>query len=774
MLQLIDVGKGRLGVVISGNAAWGRAKLAQLYEILRPTNALWLADNLNCLPEYAISSGHLIKRSQVVSLLGSESDVLIVDGYSGLNPDSVAALAGTVVSGGVMIILAPLLDQWTSFCDPEYQKIAVYPHSPDSIPGLFLQHFSDVLGQYCDSGDFIKLDINSGDEDLEKIAKRFCPYRNEEFNAQSLPHVGHQFTCTDSQKMVLQAVNRVCTGHRRRPLVVTADRGRGKSSAIGMALAGLIKTSGPYHFVVTAPSLTAVDRLFAHCAELLGVPIDRPGELCWQGSTVQYCLPEFVESQSEVSMLVVDEAAAIGTAMLTQWLGSFPRLVFSSTVHGYEGSGQGFSLRFQETLTQAMPQHKRLTLTEPIRWQEGDKVEAFINAAFLLNADADEIRTCDTDRVEIGADIIGLENVIDLDPAEINGTEISDTEISGTDSKHSIRIRHIERAELINQKTLLTGLFGLLVTAHYKTTCGDLRNLLDGPNLEVFVATQHDGVKERVVGGLLLAKEGAFDDELASAVWQGKRRPRGHVIPQTLAVQCGYEGGLRYKSARIIRIAVNPSIQHRGLGKSIVKAAEFYAKSQGFEWLGSSFGATESLVNFWRACGLEPVRVGISLDGISGSYSTLVLSPLCEAAEIDFTLLRRRFYAHFIMALKNYYQKMPSELLLCFLKGGEVEAVVGFPVVNTMTDQQNVDGFLRYQWPYDVVFPNLQRWFLGLLFTENETVYNDDIDVLMDLFIRQLPINNVAKGWGRGGEKAFLKRLKAAVMRINDSASHLQ
>ena len=137
-MQIIEAEEQRRGVVISGDEAWGRAKLAQLYGMLQPAKALWLADTLSCLPDYAVHTGRLVTRGQVVSLLGSESDVLIVDGYSGLNPDSVAALAGTIVKGGVMLILAPVLAKWGAFCDPEYLKIAVYPYSPASIPGLFL------------------------------------------------------------------------------------------------------------------------------------------------------------------------------------------------------------------------------------------------------------------------------------------------------------------------------------------------------------------------------------------------------------------------------------------------------------------------------------------------------------------------------------------------------------------------------------------------------------------------------------------------------------
>jgi len=748
VLQRIDVREHRLGVVISGDEDWSRVRLAQLYGALQPVNALWLANTLSCLPDYALNNGSLVRRDQVISLLGSESDVVVVDGYSGLNPDSVAALAGTIVKGGVIIILAPSFDEWASFSDPEYQKITVYPHSSSDIPGLFLRHFSEALGRYCNNSDFIKLDINTGDEVLEVIANRFSP----RFVARSVDGDLFQCSCTDSQQVVVRAINRVCTGHRKRPLVLTADRGRGKSAAIGMALAGLIQTSGPYQFVVTAPSLAAVDRLFAHCAGVLGVSMDMPGELCWQGSSVRYCLPENVEEQSMVSMLIVDEAAAIGTPLLMQWLGMFSRVVFSSTVHGYEGSGQGFALRFQQTLKEVMPQHKCLTLTKPIRWGEGDAVESFINEVFLLDADADHIGDYDVAEMATGINNIGR---------------------NGADVDHLIRIRRMNRIDLVKQASVLRGLFGLLVTAHYKTTPGDLRNLLDGPNLEIFVATYHDGGNESVVGGLLLAKEGAFDDTLASAIWQGHRRPRGHVMPQTLAVQCGYEGGLTLKSARIIRIAVNPGIQQRGLGKRLVEAAKSYARQERFDWLGSSFGATEPLIHFWRACGLEPVQIGISLDAASGCYSALVLAPLDKAVKTDFVQLRKRFRAHFLLAQKNYYQKMPVALLLSFFQRLIEECPASISSVDLVNVQRDVDGFIQYQWPYDVVFPSLRCWFLDLLLKGEVVTYGDDVALLIELLIRQQSLESVARSWGKGGEKVFLKTIRVIVSNLNDNISNL-
>ncbi|PCJ29087.1 MAG: hypothetical protein COA99_19860 [Moraxellaceae bacterium] len=646
-------------------------------------------------------------------------------------------------------MLAPPLSQWRHYSDPEYQRIVVPPYSSADIPGLFLQYFSRVVERYCATGDFIC--ISQEDSNYLEIIQRL----QHRISA----NVQKTNTCnqaTNDQIPVIDAVRRVTTGHRRRPLVLTADRGRGKSAAIGMALGMMLRddnlsTGSPetiFQFLVTAPSLLSVERLFAHCADTLGVAMDEPGILHWQGASVRYCLPEQVMDQKNTAMvLIVDEAAAIGTPLLNLWLDAFPRIVFATTIHGYEGSGQGFAIRFQETLKKNTPQYKHLSLSVPIRWGKGDVVELFLNDAFLL--------------------------AVDNLAVEDDGPEESDHHSAESFIESPVVIQHIERTLLIEQESILRALFGLLVSAHYKTTPGDLRNLLDGPNLEVFVA-RCDG---QIVGALLLAREGALDTELSEAIWQGRRRPRGHVVPQTLAVQCGYKDGLTQKSARIIRVAVTPSMQRDGIGQQLVEGAREFAQRQGFDWLGSSFGATLPLINFWRRCGLRPVRVGIALNAASASYSVLMLMPLHDKIAEAYVGLQQDFVRQFIAGVANNYQRMPVLLLIQLLvneKNGteystehNVDDTASICPVDVGRVQRDVRGFLAYQWPYDVVFPSLRQWFLGQLNSLEDTLAIEEISILADLLIRQKSLEQVALSWGEGGQKSLVKKIKAIVHTLN-------
>ena len=117
---------------------------------------------------------------------------------------------------------------------------------------------------------------------------------------------------------------------------------------------------------------------------------------------------------------------------------------------------------------------------------------------------------------------------------------------------------------------------------------------------------------------------------------------------------------------------------------------------------------------------------------------------------------------------------MPVPLLLSFLQRSTEECPSSIYFADVANVQRDVDGFISRQWPYDVVFPSLRCWFLGLLSEDKAAICSDDIVLLVELLIRQQTIKSVAKLWGRGGEKAFLKTIRVIVANLNDNFSHLQ
>src|SRR5690606_12577874 len=149
--------------------------------------------------------------------MGREADAVVVDLYSGLAVDAVAALAGSVRAGAWLLLLAPELQQWEDFADPEYQRLTVEPFGPARTRRIFLARWTRLWG--CDAR---VIRVGSGEA---------LPV---------LPAVAAEPSCAD-QQAVVQAILRQYQSRQRRPLVVQADRGRGKSAALGMAAAQLLQ-----------------------------------------------------------------------------------------------------------------------------------------------------------------------------------------------------------------------------------------------------------------------------------------------------------------------------------------------------------------------------------------------------------------------------------------------------------------------------------------------------------------------------------------------------
>jgi len=300
---------------------------------------------------------------------------------------------------------------------------------------------------------------------------------------------------------------------------------------------------------------------------------------------------------------MVDEAAAIPVPLLTTLLRRHPRIVFSTTIHGYEGTGRGFAIRFRETLERLTPEWRGLRLVSPVRWGSNDPVERFGFHALLLDASPapDEAMT-------------------DLSVQRCEAAVLS-------------------RERLLADESLLRELFGLLVLSHYRTRPSDLRNLLDGPTLSVH-ALLHRG---HVAAAALVVEEGGLDEDLARAVWLGRRRVRGHLLPQSLAVHAGFPEAAPLRYARIMRLAVHPAARRCGLGSRLVRELVRHFGDRGVDAVGTSFGATPELLAFWYRTDFSVVHLGLRAEASSGHHAAFLLHPSSLAGERLTRQVRDRF-----------------------------------------------------------------------------------------------------------------------------------
>ena len=87
----------------------------------------WVADDAPVAELAAAGHGNLclahVHRAQAQKLLGNETTVAVMNGHDGFNANVMAAISGTLVGGGILILLAPELTLWPAFADPDYQRM---------------------------------------------------------------------------------------------------------------------------------------------------------------------------------------------------------------------------------------------------------------------------------------------------------------------------------------------------------------------------------------------------------------------------------------------------------------------------------------------------------------------------------------------------------------------------------------------------------------------------------------------------------------------------
>jgi len=479
--------------------------------------------------------------TDVGAQLGSSFQAVVLDLHGGLDPDALGRAHGLIWGGGGLVLRMP-----PEGVVPDEPRLIVKPYTAADVTPRLWRRFERLLAR-------------------------------AEVTAAPLDAFSPGARGTDAQAALVERIGARFSGEEATVDVVIADRGRGKSSALGLALA---RTRG-LRLAVTADSRRAAaevlrfappDTAFVPLADALDVDVD---------------------------VLVVDEAARLPVPALQHLVRAHPaaRLAFATTVHGYEGTGRGFVLRFLEWLEHLDRPLTRHTLSAPIRWGPGDPLERFVFGALLLDA-----RPVPDDVAP------SAPPVFDRDDAEPSAAVTQLPEA-------------VDRDALVDDEARLRALFGLLVHAHYRTTPSDLHRVLDAPNLRLHA------VGDAAV--TLVALEGGLDAATCDDVYRGRYRIRGHALPDTLVSHCGRPdaGGLRM--ARSVRIATHPDQRREGVATALV---EHVHRHYDVDLFGTLFGATPELLRFRRSLGYHLIRVGAARGSRTGEPAAVMVHPFSDAA----------------------------------------------------------------------------------------------------------------------------------------------
>src|SRR5690606_2684693 len=140
----------------------------------------------------------------------------------------------------------------------------------------------------------------------------------------------------------------------------------------------------------TSPSVDNLQSFFRHAAEALADRVESrsESELVLPGGQAMRFLPvpELPARKPEAEVVMVDEAAGLPASWLREVLLGWPRVAFASTVHGYEGTGRGFAIRFRQVLDRETPHWQSVELKQPVRWAQGDPLERVLFRRFLVGA----------------------------------------------------------------------------------------------------------------------------------------------------------------------------------------------------------------------------------------------------------------------------------------------------------------------------------------------------------------------------------------------------
>ena len=395
-------------------------------------------------------------------------------------------------------------------------------------------------------------------------------------------------------------------GERRRlrGFLALGGRGRGKSFLLGVvsAVEAWRGLAGPVALVAPSPGqLGSLLRGLRGAAARLGLRVEERGrELAVGDAVFRYSAPGEV---APAPVVVVDEAAAVGAVRLRRYSKRAWRVLAATTTHGYEGAGRLLALEAEEVLPRPL---LRVVLEDPVRYPPGDPLEEWVEEVFALRP-LEERRP-----PAVGPGSVGLRV---FDPAAEAGN-----------------------------LGLVRGLARLLAEAHYRAEPDYLLVLLESTTHEVAVAES--------AGAPVAVADVGYEEP-------GLPEP-GRLSLRLLGELIGSEPGLC--AARVVRIAVHPALQRRGLGSRLLHFIEERARARGCSLLTAVYGRP-GVTPFWLRNGYTVFYTSPRYNRVTGEKNFAVAKPLDSSAEEALAAAAEEAARRLILAAHVVYRDVAAERL---------------------------------------------------------------------------------------------------------------
>ena len=469
----------------------------------------------------------------------------------------------------------------------------------------------------------------------------------------------------DQAKAIMCLVDIISEKNPKNTVSLTSGRGRGKSSSMGLGVAGAV-VYGYSNIIITAPSPENLKTFFEFLIKGLNALnytehkdyIIQEGTGDFKGSiisidiikdhkqTIKYILPTDILLFQLAELLIIDEAAAIPLNIVKRILPDCVTFM-ASTIQGYEGTGRSLSIKLIDEMRNNQKMSgsrilKEISLSQAIRYADNDPIELWLNKLLILDATSAE----------------SFEDSLE-DPSKLE-------------------LYMVNRDTLFSyhkgSEAFLKKIMSLFVSSHYKNSPNDLQLLSDAPSHKIFVLCKALDKQKKAKGlpdiycAIQVCEEGGISKDVILTNNKRGLKPSGDLIPWTISEHYQDQEFAHMTSIRIVRIACHPDCQRMGYGSKALELLSHYFEGKFIKldddeeieesgderektgkkklkpllskledikppfiyYLGTSFGLTNTLYNFWQKNGYKPLYIAMNSNSITGEHSCIMIKPLNE------------------------------------------------------------------------------------------------------------------------------------------------
>lgn len=693
-------------------------------------------------------------------ILGNTYGMCVLQDFEAITPNILARTIETVEGGGLVVLLLKgmkSLKQLYSLSMDVHARYRTEAH--DDVVARFNERFILSLGS-CQSCLVIDDELNvlpiSGGKEVKALPppdldqpktpkqKELEELKESLQDTQPVGSLVNLAKTVDQAKALLTFVDAIAEKTLRSTVALTAARGRGKSAAMGVAVAAAV-AHGYSNIFITSPSPENLKTLFEFIfkgfdalgyADHIDYTIIQSTNKDWNKAivrvnvhrqhrqTIQYIRPEDSHVLGQAELVVVDEAAAIPLPLVRKLMG--PYLVFmSSTINGYEGTGRSLSLKLIKQLREQSSSKatnsetqiadrstgrasktedaaqvggrslREITLSEPIRYAQGDAVEKWLNSLLCLDATLPR----------------------------------SKSNIAGCPDPSQCQLLNVNRDTLFSfhpvSERFLQQMIALYVASHYKNSPNDLQLMSDAPAHELFVLVPPVSEDSQKLPEPLCVIQVALEGQISrqsvlNSLGRGTR-PSGDLIPWLVSQQFQDEEFASLSGARVVRIASNPDYVGMGYGtralellvnyydrkftslsedepmsateasfprvtdeelanaslldddikvRDINKMPPLFArleerKPPSVDYIGVSYGLTPQLHKFWKKAEFAPIYLRQTANDLTGEHTCVMLRPLESSGDRSWLgAFARDFHRRYISLLSYDFRTFPAILAL--------------------------------------------------------------------------------------------------------------